>query len=708
MEFLTRLRRTLRKPLKRLLRLAGIVLLLTIISMAIGLSIGKIYQTWDDDEQRGAIPIAQGAFGENYSTPVYLDQGWKESDSLWFYNTTQGSGLLPYDFFIALEQAESTELLRSPESMDGFRYLPQKPTFFNPDGLPVGFVKDTYRGKDYLGYTCAACHTAQVNYKGQAIRIDGGPAMADMVGFLVALEKSLQTVSEPGEKRTRFISRVLSLDNGYSKEADVAKDIDYWTNNINLYNTINHSHIDYGYGRLDAFGRIYNRVLQHVLSKQQVRERLVNAVSPSGSPMVTPAQADKVLADINETIIRDTEFTRISKRLMSDEPGFPALTQREMLRLRNELFNEPDAPVSYPPLWDISHSDYVQWNGVANNAGMGPLARNAGEVIGVFGILDWSAKKPGFSVSAYLSGQKNKQMRIDFTSSIDLVNLQRLEGHLKSLTSPVWPEEILGSIDREQAARGRVIYGRYCQSCHELVDRTAWDRLIIAKMTNIDLIGTDPAMAQNSVNYKGKSGNFVHTRQMTGAGPLVLEQNAPAIQILTSAVKGVLGTNDADKWPMRRALDWLYTLGMSFFDNDIPVTMKAGNYLPDTTATPYRSLLSYKARSLNGVWATAPYLHNGSVPSLYDLLLPKKQPGDPQEGDYRPDEFMVGSREFDPVKVGFRTEGYDGFLFKAIRRGDLNSGHEYAAGRTAQPDGRILPALNEQQRWDLVEFLKTL
>src|SRR5690606_19437901 len=117
-------------------------------------------------------------------------------------------------------------------------------------------------------------------------------------------------------------------------------------------------------------------------------------------------------------------------------------------------------------LWDISHSDYVQWNGLANNAGGGTLARNAGEVIGAFGILDWSAKKPGFSLSAYLSGQENKQMRIDFTSSIDLVNLQRLEGHLKCLTSPEWPEEILGTIDHEKAARGRVIYGRYCQSCH--------------------------------------------------------------------------------------------------------------------------------------------------------------------------------------------------------------------------------------------------
>jgi hypothetical protein len=45
--------------------------------------------------------------------------------------------------------------------------------------------------------------------------------------------------------------------------------------------------------------------------------------------------------------------------------------------------------------------------------------------------------------------------------------------------------------------------------------------------------------------------------------------------------------------------------------------------------------------------ATAPYLHNGSVPTLYDLLLP---PSD------RPTSFYAGTREFDPVKIGFKTE----------------------------------------------------
>jgi hypothetical protein len=180
------------------------------------------------------------------------------------------------------------------------------------------------------------------------------------------------------------------------------------------------------------------------------------------------------------------------------------------------------------------------------------------------------------------------------------------------------------------------------------------------------------------------------------------------VQILTAVTTGVVATPDYDKNFIRRRLDWLYALGLSFFDNEIKSSVKAGNYQPDTTAKPYASLLSYKGRPLNGIWATAPYLHNGSVPTLYDLLLPKRREGDPEGGQYRPDEFRVGSREFDPLKVGFRSEGYDGFGFRSLRVGDLNTGHEYASGHTRQLNGEVLPPLNEQQRWDLVEYLKTL
>lgn len=705
---LTLLKRTLHVFLDNIKILFSIAAGIFVLSILI-LIAGKTYQHWDDDPDRGAIAIENGAFNESYETPIYLDQGWDEADSLWFYNITQGSGLIPYDFYLSLEAENSTELLRSTKYIDEYRYLPQKPTFFNPDGLAVGFTKETYQGKDYMGFTCAACHTNQVNYQGKAIRIDGGPSMANMDGYLHAIGKALHKVKTDEIKQKRFVGSVLALNNDYDTEEEVMADLEKWSDTIDLYNTINHSHIKYGYGRLDAFGRIYNRVLQYVPNRQQIYDQLTQITTPSGRYIVSSEEADKVLEGVNETIIGNDQYAMIVERLMSKEEGYPALSMKDFLRVRNALFNEPNAPVSYPFLWDIVQSDYVQWNGIADNYGLGPLGRNAGEVIGVFGILDWTADDPDFSLSALITGQNHKRKKVDFTSSIDLINLQRIEHHLESLKSPVWPEEILGTIDHEKAKKGRKLYGQYCQSCHEIIDREDADRRVIAKFSSVDNIGTDPAMAVNSVTYKGQSGNFKHTYQSTGVGEVMLEENAPVAQILTSVTKGVVTTPDPDKSLIRRWADWFYTLGASFFYNPVPKSsVKAGNYTPDTTANPYNSLLAYKARSLNGIWATAPYLHNGSVPSLYELLLPAKREGDPEAGEYRPETFIMGSREFDPIKVGFRTDGFEGTRFTTHRRGDLNLGHEYAAGRTPQLDGTVLPPMNKEQRWQLVEFLKTL
>jgi hypothetical protein len=103
----------------------------------------------------------------------------------------------------------------------------------------------------------------------------------------------------------------------------------------------------------------------------------------------------------------------------------------------------------------------------------------------------------------------------------------------------------------------------------------------------------------------------------------------------------------------------------------------------------FRGLLAYRARPLNGIWATAPYLHNGSVPSLYDLLLPSAQ---------RPRIFYVGSWEFDPVHVGVETGSpFNGaFTFDARLPGNSNAGHEYGIG------------LSEPEKMALIEYLKTL
>ena len=100
---------------------------------------------------------------------------------------------------------------------------------------------------------------------------------------------------------------------------------------------------------------------------------------------------------------------------------------------------------------------------------------------------------------------------------------------------------------------------------------------------------------------------------------------------------------------------------------------------------------AYESR-VSRLWATAPYLHNGSVPNLWELLTPAKD---------RKSSFMAGSRLFDPKNVGYVT---DQSPFKtgtfvadpANANGNGNGGHEYGT------------ALTPAERWAIIEYLKTL
>ena len=657
----------------------------------------RLYELRDHDPDRGAHMNGSGKFGERYSRTVYLDQGWSAADSLWFYNTTQGSNLLPYDFFLVLEQPGSSTLFRTDENIDRYGYLPQRQTVSNPDGLPAGMVRDDYQGQAYMGFTCAACHTTQINYRGSGIRIDGGPAHSDMETFMIDLAAALYATLEDTEKRDRFVTNVLQRGH-YHNTDDILADLKKYAQRIKTYTIINTPRdtqrplTRYGYARLDAFGRIYNRVLEHIMSAQQMRELLAELLSPD--------ELAQVMIGI-ESVLSSSDRDHLIERTQT------YLTGKQSIQLRNKIYNPADAPVSYPFLWDVPQHDYIQWNGRVDNSGLGPMARNAGQLIGVFGTLDWQ-EKDGFTLASVLGGQGFGSKHIDFQSSIDIRNLRRVENHLRKLKSPQWPGHILPEIDKTRMTRGAELFSRYCAVCHTQIDRTDPDRRVVAKMIAVSSVGTDSKMAQNAIAFTGYSGILRNQYVSVSTGNILLQQQAPAVALLTAATRNVVTTPDRDKWLVRRWLERSFDFAYTFFDNEVQPSLKNGNYMPDTTVQPFASAMAYKARPLNGIWATAPYLHNGSIPSLYDLLLPKRKPDDPAEGEYRPDEFMVGSREFDPDKVGFKSTGYDGFLFRTSIWGNHNSGHEYASGRTQLPDGTLLPALTKEQRLDLLEYLKSL
>jgi hypothetical protein len=113
--------------------------------------------------------------------------------------------------------------------------------------------------------------------------------------------------------------------------------------------------------------------------------------------------------------------------------------------------------------------------------------------------------------------------------------------------------------------------------------------------------------------------------------------------------------------------------------------------------SPPRPDRVWKAAPRDGVWATPPFMHNGSVPNLYEMLIPAAE---------RTTKFYRG-HEFDPVKVGLDTTASSGtFLMDTTLLGNSNKGHSFQNG--PRGNGIIGPLLKDDERWAIVEYLKSI
>ncbi len=566
---------------------------------------------------------------------IFLEQGLSDEDRSAFYYLSQGSQLLPYSWFLALETSNDQSLFRSDENMRALGYIPQKPdTAWNPDGLPIGFVKDDdpktamydvkkgNTGSDYdfkqypinnnawLGLNCSNCHTAEIIYNDQIIRIEGGSAQADNQTFLAQLIDALQATTKSDDKMTRFAHRILDPNWNQGEQDALKQRVDAYMPVLVTLRDQNKTDLSYGFGRLDAFGSIFNRVLETGL----------------GIP----------------------------------GNNFPA-----------------NAPVSYPFIWDTPHFDWVQYNSSAGN----PIARNVGEVLGVYALMQLHGTPE--------TGQ--------FSSTANIKNLDRLEGYVEKLTAPHWPSKVLGEIDADKAAAGKQLYAQNCVQCHYIRDEnghfpmTTENKDLEGNQSSVQFIktnssmslaklGTDPQMVQNVLKYSVDPGVLK---------PLLTPEDqqkdkVARVVVLKVAVRSIIKRK-------------LIEMGLPEAELGALAYQLSGQR-SDPFITPSLPLIStYRARPLDGIWATGPFLHNGSVPNLYQLLLPAEQ---------RVTKFQVGSHKFDPVNVGFETD--EGVEFDATILGNLNIGHSGPMFTQNKGEGDSYKDFTKEQRMALIEYMKTL
>ncbi|MCE7796375.1 di-heme-cytochrome C peroxidase [Sphingobium sufflavum] len=585
--------------------------------------------------------------GGKSEEPALGWQGWSATQQDEWYAGTQGSRLMPLAWLRALEQADAAKPFTDPDHLSRFRLL------LRPGGaLPVGFAIDDNDDTDlsvsklrwfdgqgskeqWVGLNCSACHTGEIRYQGETLRVDGGPALFDYQIFVEAVDAALKATAASGKagdaagqaKWRRFAARALACTDdrheGCTQLPDKSWTRDTAVNRGRLLDALgrliawedrvedlNKTPLRYGYGRVDAFGHIFNKV-----------SLFTGAANPTPNPA--------------------------------------------------------DAPVSYPFLWDIYRHDKLQWNGIVESArvklgggylDVGALGRNSGEVIGVFG--DVVVRK-----DAGLGGYK---------SSIWADNLDNLEHQLRSLKAPAWPATLFGKVGDTSA--GQKVFAAHCASCHQPQPGTQPYKVHMEPQTRGNANNTDPWMACNAITFQSSPGNLAGTRIDYFSGTARYTQEpAPIAKMLATTVKGAMA---AKKGQIVQQAGKIF-LGLD--QSPRVVTQEAPDLRPLILNACYDAkspLMAYKARPLDGIWATGPYLHNGSVPTLRALLLPAAQ---------RPTSFLVGTREYDPANVGYSTSATapgNSFRYDTSLPGNSNRGHEYGV----KPED--VPAL--------LDYLKTL
>ncbi len=706
-----------RGPLRKLLKVAVVV-------MALAGALLVVIAEFPDQVGKIVPPLAQVLPPPLPDRAVrkaayWLDQNWSTEDRHWFHHASQGTATfpVPYDWFVALEQPgihlfTPPGLLKDSEYLERFGFLPSPKSVHadkmslrrfgylgssdatsappvesapppavaglrlmpveNFDGLPVGFARLTALANPAtgghephrIGLTCAACHTGSIRYKGVSVRFDGGPGMLELKKLELATALSiLYTVYVPG-RFERFATRVLGPEANSAERRKLKRELamrgDYVLNQKNMLDKAiaDKRQIDTeeGFGRLDALNRIGNQVFS--------------------------------------TDLTDAGLTGFERNL-----------------------NARDAPVSFPPIWTVPWFLWAQYDASIQQ----PLVRNAGEALGVSALLNLSPDYPADTL---------------FRSSVRIENLDRIETMLRGpdldqdskvfggLASPKWPPQIfpddpLWKINPARVSSGRAIYAEICAECHlgpiddpvfdkQFPDKAFWsskhwdskNAILNPVQKSAAGMGTDPAQANVLASRKVDVPGFLNIQPADDLGKNCPDVNIPrasSTEMMFSLALMSLVERVNTKWMDEHKLP----------EPDRAKLLGTRKNCPNPAGKP-----QYRARPLNGVWATAPYLHNGSVPSLYWMLKPAAE---------RPTQFCMGARDFDPEQVGFRvlagekpncskgetlfsTTGKDGSPIK----GNSVLGHSLEGTPGPGKPGVIGRMLTDEERYDLIEYLKTL
>ena len=702
---------------------------------------------------------------------VWLEQGWGKGQNTplreTYYYTAQGTsmpqgasdGAVRYSWFVNLERPLSRERFASPEHMRRFRFLvdPQ-PSPANPDHLPIGFTRhfDAHIGEDVLDITCAACHTGEIHVtkdgKTRAIRIDGGPAMhafTDMSrgNFAPMLAASLLGTAVNPAKFDRFAQKVLGP--GYpDAKPRLRKALFATLKAMGASGQNVHADELYpvheGFGRTDALGRIGNTAFGDHLSASnyQVGDAPVSYpyvwniwkfdwVQYNGSvaqPLARNVGEALGVGAIVPLVSSTGQPLPASERFRSsvDIPGLHRIEQT-LQRLRPPGWPEqilgavdPRKAERGKALFE-SHCQECHGPHLAEKSrqmAVAPLKPSPDlmwriEVIPLDHIGTDPNAAMGFMNRRYdlsATGLTNAELQSALRPLLTRQLIRDVRFRLSEvvrLSTPQGPEEVMASVSTPGALANLAelvrAYPDPETSTSPVIPLELFARIDAAIVpplvmpSEIPDAGWPPpdppgcalsCQLENLVWDLRKGSEYID-RTMAGIDVKSLTEGA-ALNLVGILIKNRYYADHGIDYATQQCLEGYGAL-------DLP-----------------QQIAGYKPRPLEGIWATAPFLHNGSVPTLYQMLVPPAK---------RDTKFFVGRREYDPVHVGYVTTpdddgDDDGFWLDTSISGNHNTGHAFSAdavmwGKHVQdpkanplPHGVIGPEFTDEQRYELVEYLK--
>ncbi|MEM7271372.1 MAG: di-heme-cytochrome C peroxidase [Pseudomonadota bacterium] len=544
-----------------------------------------------------------------------------------YHHLSQGSEIFPIRVLRAIEDPQTGKPFM--ENMARFGLLPDPN---RDDGIAVGLTlikNDFTAGIEMVGITCAACHVAEIRYEGKGVRVDGGPNMFDMQKLYADMFAAAKYTIDNRDARNRALERLfLQSYEEYGPLAPLLRPLDLLGKLVN---------VGVNWDKLQARKELADVILKAIQRRDETR-------------------------DCSQPGVKCTSgYGRLD--------AFNGTRNFLLARLSEENLVELDAPVKFPPIWGFEDYEWVEWTQNTNSA----MERNFTETLGAGATVELSPDAPN-----------------RFSSSVPARNMHELEQLAYYLTPPVWPEEVLGLIDDALAARGETIFNRNCAGCHSYGPENYTENGILKlRRFSVNVVGTDPTAALRVACPVPSVGDLdIPKRQYSSADSRILKD-----------CKGVTEGEAFEGWAFAEVVNTAVgaVKDKAYADDNVSAAERAEfEDLDRRGKVEWRDTIiadgkPYAARPLYGIWAAAPYLHNGSVPTLADLLTPP---------DDRITRFPLGHRDYDPVRVGYRTDlPKDEWLFEVDTEKDdgaRNIGHPFGT------------SLSDNDKEALIEYLKTL